>query len=296
MKSNFDFLEKDFPVLANFGELAEQYCYSDSNSCLLKLGMIGETIVNLMFTYDRIPLPADNSAVNRIDTLLREGLLTRDLSDILRSLRKIRNKAVHENYASVPEGKTLLQMAYSLCEWFMQTYGDWGYLHKEYVMPVEQAELGVADKQKEKAEEEKLVRQAAEAAAASPEIPQAERRKQASFAASQRLKSEAETRYIIDEQLRKVGWEANTEELRYSKGTRPIRGHSMAIAEWPTNSTVGNKGYADYALFIDLKMVGIIEAKAMHKDIPSVIDFQCKDYPRNIRLEDVEYQISTWGD
>ena len=39
MVSNFEFLEKDFPVLANFGELAEKYCYSDSNSCLMKLGI-----------------------------------------------------------------------------------------------------------------------------------------------------------------------------------------------------------------------------------------------------------------
>lgn len=296
MKSNFDFLQKDFPVLANFGGLAEQYCYSDSNSCLLKLGMIGETIVNLMFTYDRIPLPADNNAVNRIDTLFREGLLTRDLSDILHSLRKIRNKAVHENYSSITDGMTLLQMAHSLCEWFMQTYGDWSFQHQEFHMPPELRATATADKVKEEAEEEKLFQKATEVAAASPEIPQSERRKQANWAASQRQKSEAETRYIIDEQLRKVGWEANTEELRYSKGTRPAKGHNMAIAEWPTNSTVGNKGYADYALFIDLKIVGIIEAKAMHKDIPSVIDFQCKDYPRNIRSEDVEYQIAVWGD
>lgn len=296
MNSNFEFLEKDFPVLANFGGLAEQYCYSDSNSCLLKLGMIGETIVNLMFTYDRIPLPFDNNAVNRINTLFREGLLTRDLSDILHSLRKIRNKAIHENYASVPEGKTLLQMAYSLCEWFMQTYGDWSYQHQEYVLPAEEKKTAIADKQKEEKEEEKLVKQATDAASASAEIPQFERKRQANWAASQRQKSEAETRYIIDEQLRKVGWEADTEELRHSKGTRPAKGHNMAIAEWPTCSTVGNKGYADYALFIDLKMVGIIEAKAMHKDIPSVIDFQCKDYPRNIRSEDAEYQVAVWGD
>ncbi len=45
MESNFAFLKKEFLVLANFGELAEKYCYSDSNSCLMKLGMIGETIV-----------------------------------------------------------------------------------------------------------------------------------------------------------------------------------------------------------------------------------------------------------
>ena len=127
MTSNFDFLKDSFPVLANFGELAEKYLYSDSNSCLMKLGMIGETIVNLCFTYDRIPLPLDNTAANRINSLFREGMITSDLKEILHALRISRNKAVHENYASVTDGKALLQMAYGLCEWFMQTYGDWSY-------------------------------------------------------------------------------------------------------------------------------------------------------------------------
>ncbi len=114
--------------------------------------------------------------------------------------------------------------------------------------------------------------------------------------ASQRQKSEAETRYMIDEQLRQVGWEANTQEIRYSKGTRPSKGRNLAIAEWPTDSTVNKKGYADYALFVGKKLVGIIEAKAEHKDIPSVIDYQGKDYPRNIRKEDAEYQVGSWGE
>jgi len=296
MKSNFEFLEKDFPVLANFGSLAEKYYSSDPNSCLLKLGMIGETVVNLMFTYDRIPLPAENNAVNRIDALFREGMLTRDLSDILHALRKTRNKAIHDNYSSAEDAKALLQMAYGLCEWFMQTYGDWSYAHRDFVMPAEQQVIAAVDKQVEDAEADKLVQQAEEAAASAVEIPQSERRRQASLAASQRQKSEAETRYLIDEQLRKVGWEADTERLRYSKGTRPAKGHNLAIAEWPTDSTVGNKGYADYALFIGLKLVAIIEAKAEHKDIPSVIDYQCKDYPRNIRAVDAEYQVGAWGD
>ena len=87
MKSNFIFLETAFPVLFQFGKQAETYLFSDSNSCLMKLGMIGETIVNLMFTYDKIPLPFDNTAVKRIDTLAQEGLLTQDLVDILHALR-----------------------------------------------------------------------------------------------------------------------------------------------------------------------------------------------------------------
>ena len=240
MLSNFSFLEGTFPVLANFGSLAEKYCYSDSNSCLMKLGMIGETIVNLMFSYDKIPLPYDNTAVVRIDTLFREGLITRDLSDILHELRKKRNKAVHENYASVETGKVLLQMAYSLCEWFMQTYGDWNYQNKPFVLPEPGQKINTAA---EESREEELIREAEETAAASQKIDPDARKKQAQKAAGKRVKSEAETRYMIDEQLCKVGWEADTENLRYSKGTRPAKGHAIAIAEWPTESPDGKKGY-----------------------------------------------------
>lgn len=295
MKSNFEFLKDSFPVLANFGELSEKYLYTDSNSCLMKLGMIGETIVNLIFTYDKLPLPYDNTAVNRIDTLYREGLITHDLADILHALRKKRNLAVHENYASVEDGKALIQMAYSLTEWFMQTYGDWNYQSKPFVMPSDSAAAVSVDKAAEEAKEDLLMDAASKVAAAAPAVSMDDRRKQAGKAAGRRFKSEAETRYLIDEQLRKVGWEADTEKLRYSKGTRPAKGHNIAIAEWPTDSTVGNKGYVDYALFVGTQLVATIEAKAIHKDIPSVIDYQCKDYSRNIRAEDAQYQIGTWG-
>ena len=294
MKSNFEFLDKEFPVLSQFGKKAEAYLYSDSNSCLMKLGMIGETVVNLMFTYDRIMPPSENTAVNRIGVLFREGLLTQDLVDILHALRKVRNKAVHENYSSVEEGKVLLQMAHSLCEWFMQTYGDWNYQTVPFVMPTDSQEQDIADT--DDAQEESLVKEAEEKAAASSNLVTKEkRRQQAAKAASQRQKTEAETRYIIDQQLRQVGWEADTENLRFSNGTRPAKGRNLAIAEWPTDSTVGNHGRADYALFIGLQFVGIIEAKAEHKDIPSVIDYQGKDYPRNIRVDDAQYQMGSWG-
>ena len=112
MESNFAFLEEDFPVLVQFGRNAGTYLYSNSNSCPMKLGMIGETIVNLMFTYDRITPPRENSAVERINVLAREGLLTQDLVDILHALRKARNRAVHENYESVSDGRCC-------CRWRM---------------------------------------------------------------------------------------------------------------------------------------------------------------------------------
>lgn len=294
MKSNFAFLKSHFPVLANFGILAEKYCYSDSNSCIMKLGMIGETIVNLMLTYDKIKIPTDCNAVTKIKILSLQGLLTPDLSDILHALRKARNKAAHTNYENIKEGQTLLEMAYSLCEWFMQTYGDLQYKHCKFVMPTEADAQSITDND-DKAAEQKMVEEAEKIAAAAKAVAADERRKRALTAASQRQKSEAETRYMIDTQLRKVGWEADTENLRYGKGIRPQKGKNLAIAEWPTLSAAGNKGRADYALFAGEKLVAVIEAKAEHKDIPSVIDYQCKEYAQNIRPEDEKYVITTWG-
>lgn len=294
MKSNFAFLKSHFPVLANFGILAEKYCYSDSNSCIMKLGMIGETIVNLMLTYDKIKIPTDCNAVTKIKILSLQGLLTPDLSDILHALRKARNKAAHTNYENIKEGQTLLEMAYSLCEWFMQTYGDLQYKHCKFVMPTEADAQSITDND-DKAAEQKMLEETEKIAAAAKAVTADERRKRALAAASQRQKSEAETRYMIDTQLRKVDWEADSENLRYGKGIRPQKGKNLAIAEWPTLSTAGNKGRADYALFAGEKLVAVIEAKAEHKDIPSVIDYQCKEYAQNIRPEDEKYVITTWG-
>ena len=73
---------------------------------------------------------------------------------------------------------------------------------------------------------------------------------------------EADTRHLIDEQLRDAGWEADTQLLRYEAGTRPQAGRNMAIAEWPTEN-----GRADYVLFCGLQVVGVVEAKRKAKDV-----------------------------
>ena len=53
----FVFLQNDFPVLYQIGIIAEKYLYTDSNVCLIKLGMFGETVVNLMLQLDKISAP-----------------------------------------------------------------------------------------------------------------------------------------------------------------------------------------------------------------------------------------------
>ncbi|WP_318454126.1 type I restriction-modification system endonuclease [Photobacterium leiognathi] len=80
--------------------------------------------------------------------------------------------------------------------------------------------------------------------------------------------NEAETRYLIDLQLRKAGWDADTQNLTFAKGTRPQEGRNIAIAEWPTAADeTGHTGFADYVLFAGLIPVGVIEAKKINTDV-----------------------------
>ena len=293
MESNFSFLEKDFPVLQKLGASAENYLYSDADACLYKLGKLGETIVNEMIRLDSINMPElCTSHYERIKLLKREGLLPQDIVALLDALRRARNKTAHENDNTNTDCEVLLEMSYSLCVWFMQTYGDWSYEPDGFVLPVSEPDYKEIAAQLEA----ELDRLSQEPPTDKASVSRNERAKQASSAAGNMKRSEAETRYLIDEQLRKVGWEADTINLRYSKGTRPEKGRNIAIAEWPTDSSVGKAGYADYALFVGLQLVAIVEAKAEHNDVSSVIDYQCKDYAKYIRQEHDEYAISTWGD
>ncbi len=89
---------------------------------------------------------------------------------------------------------------------------------------------------------------------------------------------EPATRAIIDGQLRAAGWAADSTALRHAAGTRPDHARAVAIAEWPTRS-----GPADYALFVDGRCLGVVEAKRQAKDVPGQIG-QARRYARDIVL------------
>lgn len=297
MKSNFEYLKRYWPALAQIGAAAENYLYSDPNACIYKLGMFGERLILEIFAFEHIPEPTvDNTHSNRIRLLKREGLIPKKIDDILYSIRKTRNNAVHSGEDSVDDAKILLQMTYNLSTWFMEVYGDWGYIPADFVMPEKVVLPDYEAIIKEQEDKIAALSHQVESVSTQASNKSTTERVQKAETTSENMElSEAETRYLIDEQLRKYGWETDTNNIRYSKGTRPQKGKNLAIAEWPTDSKVSKNGYADYALFVGLQLVGIVEAKKANIDIPSVIDYQCKDYAQLIKPEHNEYVIKQWG-
>lgn len=297
MKSNFDFLNRYWPALAQIGAAAENYLYSDPNACIYKIGMFAERLVNEIMVFEHIAAPsADNTHSNRIRLLKRAGLLPRDIDNTLYLLRKTRNSAVHTGADSVEDAKTLLSLTHNLAVWFMETYGDWGFIAPSFVMPVENAQQDletIIEEQEQKIKE--LTQRLEEVKTAASGSSKKDRAKRAETVSAMMNWSEAQTRRLIDEQLQKAGWEADTQTLRYSKGTRPVKGRNMAISEWPTNSAFYKHGYVDYAFFIGEKLVAVMDAKKMGEDVASTIDVQVKDYATHIREEDQKYVIGAWG-
>lgn len=298
MTSNFDFLNRYWETLARIGKAAESYLYNDPNACIYKLGMFAERLVQEIFAKERLTEPTyDNTHANRIKILKREGLIERGgrIDDILYSLRKTRNAAVHQYEDSVDTAKSLLRMAYRLAVWFMEVYGDYSFQAPEFVMPQDEpipdykSIIQDLEEQLARATKARLV------VTATDDLSPKEKANKSAAVTEAMVLTEAETRIIIDDQLKKYGWEVDTNNLRYSKGVRPQKGRNLAIAEFPTDSTVTKGGYADYALFVGLKLVAIIEAKKASVDIPSVIDYQCKDYARMIKAEHSQYVINDWN-
>lgn len=102
---------------------------------------------------------------------------------------------------------------------------------------------------------------------------------------------EADTRKLIDQQLRQAGWEADSEILTFNKGARPEKNRHRAIAEWPTET-----GPADYVLFTGLTPVAVIEAKRKNIDVSGALQ-QTKRYSRTFKpSSETELPAQNWGD
>lgn len=300
--SNFLFLKERWPLLADLGEAGERNLHPDPNTTLFKLRLFGEKMAQIIYVEEKPVSSEPHTQHERLQVLKREADLPQEVISMFHALRQKGNDAVHEGIGTVQEANSLLGIAHKLGVWFMQTYGDWDFQPVPYQKPEPRPEPETIRREieeKYKKEQAKREKELEEKLTAELERMRhhtlshqdiLNRRKQARRAANRLDLTEEETRRIIDEQLAMAGWEADSRYLRYARGVRPEKGKNKAIAEWPTAC-----GPADYALFIGLRLVGLVEAKKISKNIPSDLE-QAKDYARRVEIKGEELLIGRWGD
>jgi type I restriction enzyme R subunit len=97
---------------------------------------------------------------------------------------------------------------------------------------------------------------------------------------------EAQTRRIIDHQLREAGWEAATLALTHAAGIGPTKGPDPPIAEWPTAN-----GPADDVLFVGLTPVAVVKAKRRRLDQAGFSETNLRAAWRDTTNEDIAASV-----
>ena len=293
--SNFIFLQKEFPILYNIGLAAEYNLHTDPVTALFKLRQLGERISELLFDEHHLDFPYDNSFHNRIKTLELEKILPRTITDILYLIKDKGNIAVHKNKGSIDDAKNCLSSGFKLSKWFYETY----YLENRptdstvFFFPEKknrELEIKQLELQYKKLENDfnRLLEERKKDILPKEQI---EKIKDKSEKSASKLEwTEAETRELIDEQLRKAGWIVDTPTINFKlHKTLPQRGKNMAIAEWPAG-----EGWADYALFVGYELYGVIEAKKYGRDISTDLR-QSKIYALNIKNDNESKLLGNWN-
>lgn len=288
--SNFAFLGDHDPLLARLPGLAEEYLHSDPNTALLKLRQFTELLARQAAARVGIPAGPELDQLALLRDLESRGVVNRDVAQAFHFLRKTGNAANHAVTGTVSDALRCLKLARQLAVWFQRSFHQPQFQPQPFVAPTpetrasadaaarvaELESLLVLERQRFAAE---IARLAAEAAASEP-VELERRVSQASSAAEAFELDEAETRKLIDDQLRQVGWTVDSATLTHGQGARPRKGQNLAIAEWPTAS-----GPADYVLFVGLTPVAVVEAKRANLNVSGALQ-QAKRYSRGLQLSE----------
>ena len=93
--SNFDFLNKKWPLLSKLGTQAESYIHTDSNASMLKMRMFGEQIIDYILIALKISVDKYATQDDKI-RLLRNTAINGAIPDLFNIVRIYGNKANHE--------------------------------------------------------------------------------------------------------------------------------------------------------------------------------------------------------
>ena len=287
MLSNFSFIPEDWGILRSLGESAEQLIYRDPNASIVKIRSLAEKMTTAIYKIENIEVKDLDRQIDKLNDLENKGILSADIAFIFHTIRMTGNKAAHQgSFGTVQEAMDTLKLAFYLTCWFVEVYVIYDFISPDFRIPVDSEKIQA---EQIRALEKKLQEQEVEFEKKFKEIliyplgndgaDKMARRQRSQKYIKKNPPNEEQTRILIDEQLRIAGWESDTRLLNNkTKKTMPEKGRKIAISEWKCGT-----GYADYALFDGLKLVGVVEAKKYNKDVAGDM-LQSKEYARDVQV------------
>ena len=154
MASNFDFLDKKFPVLAKLGTAAEQCVHSDPRTSVKLQWLLCRSLLNELCAQKTITLPEFPTVSKLVDYLLHVKLVNAEMATCLRRVNEDCFDAKH--WLVEPDAMNTLHYTFELCVAFFTVYGNSshaGALLNEKLCPKKEYYQAEARAQFEKAEQ-----------------------------------------------------------------------------------------------------------------------------------------------
>ena len=124
MAGKFEFLRDKFPEIAEDGEKAENYLYTDNAACMLYISRVFDNFVKELCKANNIDLKSDGqdrTLADLIDELARRRIVWGRRLGLMHKIRIFRNKNAHNEDTSQNDNIQLLKQVRSLCLWLART-------------------------------------------------------------------------------------------------------------------------------------------------------------------------------
>lgn len=327
--ANFGFLLQHEPLLVAYGAGAESIVFTDPNGALVKCRQFIEVFASVLVRATGVPVEGTDLAY-QIRALSRADVITPGVASALHEIRKTGNAAVHRHMAEAASALRCLERCFQLglllhraisgereLVAFVPPQPPAAITTPDLAAELERLKNELADaklamdgtrtRQQAEAEareqaEAELAKARAERQTAADQVLALEKQLQGlrkefegrepvkvrpsqREAIAQRARraaplTEAQTRTKIDQALAESGWVVqDLDQIDHSAG------RGIAVREFP----VGRKR-ADYVLFVDRKLVGVIEAKREGTSLIGV-EWQSGDYAGAIPGD---YRMAVW--
>ncbi len=122
--SNFNYLKSYQPKLAELGQQAEFYAYSDPQSAVMKLRCFAEIYVGFIYDELRLPTYGAKAFFERLDNAVFKNAVEKCVIDKLHAIRLKGNLAAHVGGVSIDDAIWLVKETFFLGGWLYLAYHE----------------------------------------------------------------------------------------------------------------------------------------------------------------------------
>lgn len=247
LSSNFSHLHAQDEQLARLGMLAERYFADDPNTCLLKLRQLSEVIAQVAASYVGIFRNPDESQYDLLNRLRDHGILPQEIHELFSEVRHSGNAAIHSLSGDHQTALAILEIVWKIGVWLHCRFRESDFVSSPFSPPqheIQKIHIKLEALSNTLLKYRLAEHQATQQQRATEDMLQATKEDRAYWeqmvadvvtekatlrqglvtrqdvAAKLQLDA-AETRLMIDEQLRLAGWAVDSESIGSSVDDLP---------------------------------------------------------------------------